>query len=149
MRGRLKTSGMALPMVLWTIALLTGVVILLTGIIEGWISEETRAGKLLRARQQALSGVAVAMNSMISPGDPLLRYQSKDGGEGYDVVIKDESGLINPNHYLAKKPDLRTVLAQLFTAWKLDKNSADSAVDGLYDWQSQSPLKSLHGAKQA
>ena len=142
------TRGMALPMVLWCIALLTGVVLLLAGIIEGWITEETRSGKLFRARQQALSGVAIAMNPGVLPGDPLLNKLSKDGSEGYQVTMKDESGLINPNYYLAQNPDQRAVLGQLFTAWKLDKNSSDTAVDGLYDWQSQSPFRSLHGAKK-
>ena len=141
-------DGMALPMVLWSIALLTGIVLLLAGIIEGWITEETRSGKLFRARQQALSGVAVAMNSGVLPGDPLLNQLSKDGSEGYQVVIKDESGLINPNYYLSQTPDQRTVLGQLFTAWKVDKNSSDTATDSLYDWQSQSPFRSLHGAKK-
>jgi len=141
-------DGMALPMVLWSIALLTGIVLLLAGIIEGWITEETRSGKLFRARLQALSGVAVAMNPGVLPGDPLLNQLSKDGSEGYQVVLKDESGLINPNYYLAQTPDQRTVLGQLFTAWKVDKNSSDTATDGLYDWQSQSPFRSLHGAKK-
>jgi hypothetical protein len=146
--SRRHESGMALPMVLWSIALLTGIVLLLAGIIEGWLSEETRLGKLFRARQQALSGIAVAMNPGVFAGDPLLNQFSKDGSEGYQVAIKDESGLINPNYFLAQTPDQRSMLGQLFTAWKLDKNSSDAAADGLYDWQSQSPFRSLHGAKK-
>ena len=142
------SRGMALPMVLWSIALLTGIVLLLAGIIEGWITEETHSGKLFLARQQALSGVAVAMNPGVFPGDPLLNQFSKDGSEGYQVVIKDESGLINPNYYLSQTPDQRSVLGQLFTSWKLDKNTSDAATDGLYDWQSQSPFRSLRGAKK-
>jgi len=141
-----RNSGMALPMVLWSIALLTGVVLLLAGIIEGWVNEETRSGKLFRARTQALSGIALAMNPGVPPGDPLLHDRSKDGGEGYDVVITDESGLINPNTFL--NPDHRDLLERLFTAWGLDKNSCDTVADGLYDWQSPSPFRSLHGAKK-
>jgi len=136
-------------MVLWSIALLTGIVLLLAGIIEGWITEETHSGKLFRARQQALTGVAVAMNPSVFPGDPLLNQFSKDGSEGYHVVIKDETGGINPNYYLTQTPDQRDILKHLFTAWKLDMNATDAAVDGLYDWQSQSPFRSLHGAKKA
>ncbi len=143
-----RTSAMALPMVLWSIALLTGIVLLLAGIIEGWITEETHSGKLFQAREQALSGVAVAMNPGVFPGDPLLNQFSKDKSEGYQVVIKDESGLINPNYYLVQTPDQRSVLGQLFTSWKIDKNTSDTATDGLYDWQSQSPFRSLHGAKK-
>jgi hypothetical protein len=133
-------------MVLWCIALLTGVTLLLVGIIEGWTEEEGRAGKLFRARQQALSGVAIAMNPGIHPGDPLLSRTNSGTGEGYHVEIKDESGLINPNHFLSQ--NRRDVLGRLFTTWGLDKNSSDAAADGLFDWQSQSPFKSLHGAKK-
>lgn len=140
---------MALPMVLWTIALLTGIALLLAGIINSWIIEETRVGKLFRARQQALSGVAMAMNPGIIPGDPLLHSKAKDGEEGYSVVIKDESGLINPNHFLSRVPDRRDLLKRLFAAWGLDMNQSDAAADGLFDWQSTAPFRSLHGAKKA
>jgi len=141
-----RNSGMALPMVLWSIALLTGVVLLLAGIIEGWVNEETRSGKLFRARTQALSGMAFAMNPGVPPGDPLLHNHTKDGNDGYDVVITDESGLINPNYLLTR--DHRDLLGRLFTAWGLEKNACDTAADGLYDWQSTTPFRSLHGAKK-
>ena len=137
---------MALPMVLWTIALLGGITILLAGIISGWTDEETRAGKLLRAREQALSGVSVAMNPAVSPGDPLLKAINTDGSEGYSVTLSDDSGLINPNMFL-KDPDRRDLLKRLFNTWGLKPEQADSAADGLYDWQNPSPFRSLHGAK--
>lgn len=139
-------AGMALPMVLWTIALLAAVTLLLAGVIEGWITEETREGKQFRARQQALSGLAVAMNSSVTQGDPLLSHQ--EGDEGYKVTIKDESGLINPNVLLGANPDRRDLLGKLFTAWGLDVIASETAADGLYDWQSSNPFRSLHGAKK-
>jgi len=145
--ARRYCSAMALPMVLWAIALLAGIVILLAGVVEGWISEETRAGKLFRARQQALSGLAIARSPAILPGDPLLEHHDGNTGEGYKVVIKDEAGLINPNSWL--NPDNRGLFGILFTAWGLDKISCDTAADGLFDWQSQVPFRSLRGAKQA
>jgi hypothetical protein len=135
-------------MVLWTIALLTAVTLLLVGIIEGWITEETHEGKQFKARQQALTGITLAMNPSIFPGDPLLQQRSGNGTEGYKVVIKDESGLINPNTWLGATPDRRDLFLRLFTAWGLTMNQSSSAADGLYDWQSASPFRSLHGAKQ-
>lgn len=141
-------SGMALPMVLWTIALIGGMTILLAGIIQGWITEETRQGKQFIARQQALSGVALGMNPLVGPGDPLLDHHAHDAGEGYQVVIKDESGLINPNTLLGAVPDRRDLIKRLFTSWGIDINACDAAADGLYDWQSASLLRSLHGAKK-
>jgi len=147
MRFLKSQSGMALPMVLWTIAILGAVTLLLAGIIQNWISEETHEGKQFRARQQALSGLALAMEKSITQGDPLLSHQ--EGDEGYKVVIKDESGLINPNTLLGATPDRRNLLEKLFTAWGLDQISVETAGDGLYDWQSSSPFKSLHGAKSS
>lgn len=138
---------MALPMVLWTIALLAGITVLLAGILRGWVDEETRAGKQFRARLQALSGVAVAMSPQIQPGDPLLKRGDGTEGEGYVVEIKDESGLINPNFLLSRNPDRRDVLKILFSSWNLAPEETDAAADGLYDWQSPTPFKSIHGAK--
>lgn len=144
---RTGRAGMALPMVLWTIALLGGVAILLAGIISGWTDEETRAGKLLRAREQALSGIAVAMNPAVPPGDPLLRAANADGSEGYSATISDDSGLINPNVFLGASPDRRDLLKGLFAVWGLKPEQADRAADGLFDWQNPAPFRSLHGAK--
>ena len=134
-------------MVLWTIAILGAVTMLLAGIIQNWIEEETHEGKQFRARQQALSGLTLAMDKSVAQGDPLLSHQ--EGDEGYKVVIKDESGLINPNTLLGATPDRRDLLEKLFTAWGLDPISVETAGDGLYDWQSSSPFKSLHGAKKS
>jgi type II secretory pathway component PulK len=142
-----QESGMALPMVLWTIALLAGIVVLLVGVLDGWISEETRSGKNFQARQQALSGIAVG-RVVQQPGDPILQHSTEGGAEGYSVVIKDESGLINPNAWLGVTPDRRDLFQKLFTAWGLDMNQCAAAADGLYDWQSPNPFRSLHGAKQ-
>jgi hypothetical protein len=144
---RRRHDGMALPMVLWTIALLGGITILLAGIISGWTDEETRAGKLLQAREQALSGVAVAMNPAVSPGDSLLKASNADGSEGYSVTLSDDSGLINPNVFLGASPDRRDLLKRLFNIWGLKPEQADTAADSLYDWQNPSPFRSLHGAK--
>lgn len=141
---RHRERAMALPMVLWAIALLTAVTLLLAGVINGWIEEESHAGKAFQARQQALSGIAIAMNPGIRAGDPLLNQGSKD--EGWSVVLTDESGLINPNHFL--RPDQRGLLKQLFANWKISRDLAEAAADGLFDWQSPSPFKSLKGAKK-
>jgi hypothetical protein len=88
------------------------------------------------------------MNPGVLPGDPLLQSKSKDGEEGYAVVIKDESGLINPNHFLSRVPDRRDLLKRLFSAWGLGINQSDEAADGLFDWQSPAPFRSLRGAKK-
>ena len=137
---------MALPMVLWAIALLTGVTLLLAGVINSWIEEETRAGKSFRARQMALSGLALAMNGGVLPGDPLLSGGNRE--EGWNVVIGDESGLINPNVLLSAKPDRRDILRELFNSWKVSPLDAETAADCLYDWSSTVPFKSPRGAKQ-
>ncbi|MFI0348363.1 MAG: general secretion pathway protein GspK [Chthoniobacterales bacterium] len=143
-----KPRAFALPMVLWAIAFLTALILMVAGSVNNWLKEESHAERVFRARQMALSGLAIAMNTNISPNDPILTKgdpKSKEG-ESYWVQVTSESGLINPNLWL-QKPDHRTPFQVLFGHWNISEEDQESAIDGLYDWQSATPLRSPHGAK--
>lgn len=140
-------NAFALPMVLWTIAFLTALILLVAGTVNNWLQEESHAQRSFRARQMALSGLAIAMNNMVAPDDPILTKgdpKSKDG-ESYTVQISSESALINPNIWL-KQSD-RLIFQKIFGSWQIPEETQEAAIDGLYDWQSPSPLRSAHGAK--
>lgn len=99
-------DGFALPIVLWTIALLTVLVMMALGAVNRWIDEASVAEKTFRARQLALSGLAIAMNQNVAPNDPILTKgdPKSNQGESYTVEITNDAGLINPNIFL-KSPD--------------------------------------------
>ncbi len=138
-------SGLALPLVLWSIAFLAGLVVLVAGVVGDWIGAEIRAEKTFRARQLALSGIAIGLSPEIKPGDPLLK-SGKLETEGFEVKLSDESGKINPNFWITQNN--RDLFARLFRAWNVEDELRDAAIDGLVDWVDGDDFRSLHGAEQ-
>lgn len=134
-------------MVLWTIAFLTGLLLLTVGLLTSWVKEEAHAEKAFRARQMALSGLAMGMNINIKPGDPLLVKGDPDSkeGESFFVQLNNETAFINPNIWLAQSD--RIIFQRLFTSWGVSEKDQEAAIDGLYDWQSPTTIRSTHGAK--
>ena len=66
--------AIALPLVLWCIAFLAGLVILAGGVVRGWIENESLAEKKFVARQMALdearlARAAVAGNDKLEEGN--------------------------------------------------------------------------------
>lgn len=143
---RRRRRGLALTLVIWSIAFLGGLVVLVAGVVGDWISAETRAEKTFRARQMALSGIAIGLSQQVKSGDPLLKSGSRET-EGYEVKLSDESGKLNPNFWIAQNN--REIFIQLFDSWNVDSNLRDAAIDGLMDWVDADSFCSLHGAEQA
>ncbi|MEI6035347.1 MAG: hypothetical protein WCS65_13845 [Verrucomicrobiae bacterium] len=137
--------AIALPLVLWSIAFLSALVVLVAGVVGSWIGDEGRAERVFRARQLALSGIAIGLNPAVKPGDPLLRSGDKES-EGFEVRLSDESGKINPNFWIAQNQ--RDIFLLLFDAWGVDSRLRDAAVDGLADWIDADDFRSLAGAER-
>lgn len=140
----MTSRGAALPLVLWGIALLGGLVILVASRMSEGLEEESWEGKLVRARQLALSGLALGRHPGIQPGDPLLR-QGNPETEGWEVRFSDESGRLNPAFYIAEGE--RGALVALFRAWGVEDRMAQAAVDSLADWMDADDFRSLAGAE--
>ena len=143
---RRTRSAFALPLVLWCIAFLAGLVVLVAGAVSDWLADEAQAERVFRARQMALSGVAIGLSPEINPGDPLL----SSGGletEGYEVLISNESGKINPNYWVAKNN--REIFSRIFESYGAIGARRDAAIDGLIDWIDADDFRSLAGAERA
>ena len=91
--------AVALPLVLWCLAFLAGLVILTGGVVRGWLDNEAHAEKKFVARQMALNGVAFGLNPAVKAGDPLLRSGDRES-EGYEVKLANEAAKINPNFWI-------------------------------------------------
>lgn len=139
-------KGIALPLVLWSIALLAGLVVLLGGVVGDWVTDESRAERTFRARQLALSGIAMGLSPDIKPGDPLLR-SGNPKTEGFEVKLSDESGKINPNFWLAQNN--RDIFTRLFESWGIKDEFREAAIDGLVDWTDGDDFRSMHGAERS
>ena len=147
--SRSSSQGFALPMVLWAIAFLAGLIILAAGSINSWLEEESHAQRSFHARQLALSGLAIGMNPGIKANDPALIQgdPSDKEGESFSVQLNNEAGFINPNIWLAKSD--RIIFQRLFEKWGVPQKDQEVAIDGLIDWQSPTELRSEHGAKRS
>jgi len=138
--------GLALPLVLWSIAFLAGLVVLVAGVVGDWVNAEIRAEKTFRARQLALSGIAIGLSPQVKAGEPLLKNGSPET-EGFEVKLSDESGKLNPNYWIAQNN--RDIFTRLFESWGVDDELRDAAIDGLVDWIDADDFRSLHGAERA
>jgi len=137
--------AIALPLVIWCLALLAGLVVLVAGAVNAWMDREAKSERSFRARQQALSGIALGLHPSIKSGDPLLR-SGKPDTEGFSVKITDESGRINPNFWIAQNN--RDIFLRLFAAWGADPSLQNAATDALTDWIDGDDFRSLAGAER-
>jgi hypothetical protein len=145
MKSANRRRAAALPLVLWCIAFIAGLVVLLGGAVSSWMESETRAEKKMVARQMALSGIAIGQNPVIKPGDPLLRRGNREA-EGFEVNLSNEAGRINPNFWIQNNN--RSLFIRLFSSWGADIASTDAAIDSLIDWIDGDDFVSLKGAEQ-
>ena len=139
-----RQSGIALPIVLWGIAFLAAVVIMVGVRVKERTDEQSHAERSFHARELALRGLAFGRHPGVKEGDPLLRDGDPET-EGYEVLISDESGRINPNTWAGD----RDFFSTLFRAWDVPQREADAAMDSLTDWIDADEFRSLAGAEQA
>jgi hypothetical protein len=145
MKSLKSIRAIALPLVLWCIAFLAGLVLLAGGAVNGWIESESQAEKRFLARQMALTGIAFGVNPAVNLGNPLLQHGSKDS-EGYDVKITNESSRINPNYWIQQGN--RSIFTRLFAGWETDLTASDAAIDSLTDWIDGDDFVLMKGAER-
>lgn len=137
--------AIALPIVLWCIAFLAGLVVLTGGLARGWIESESLAERKFVARQMALSGIALGLNPALENGNPLFRKGNKKT-EGYEVKITNESARLNPNFWI--QSGNRAILNRLFANWGASLAETEAAIDSLQDWIDGDDFISLKGAER-
>jgi hypothetical protein len=145
MNCRSKIRAVALPLVLWCIAFLAGLVILTGGLVSGWIDSESLAERKFVARQMALSGIALGLNPAVETGSPLLRHGNKNT-EGYEVKLTNEAARFNPNFWI--QSGNREAFNRLFANWGASLAASEAAIDGLQDWIDADDFVSLKGAER-
>ena len=145
MNRRSQIRAIALPLVLWCIAFVAGLVMLTGGLVSGWIESESLAERKFVARQMALSGIAIGLNPAIQTGSPLLRSGNKNT-EGYEVKLSNEAARINPNFWI--QSGNRALFNNLFANWGASLTQSDAAIDALQDWIDADDFVSLKGAER-
>lgn len=130
--------------VLWIIALLIMLVGGASLLLLQDVDMATTRSQIFRARMLAESGLAIAMNPDVRPGDPILRQQVAPE-EAFAVEITGEDGRLNPNVLLQRED--RDTLRRVFNYWGLPMLEADAVIDSLLDWVDADDFNRIRGAE--
>lgn len=101
---------------------------------------------MMRARQLAESGIAVASHPLIQSGDPLLQNQVS-AIESYDVKVTTEERLLNLNALLTS--ERLPLLERIFISWGLSLVDAQDIAATFMDWTDADDLKRRPGSAES
>ncbi len=121
--------GSALLLVLFTILLLSSLIIATVQFVRHDIDEYAVLSRRFAARTLAQTGVAYALPTAVRNEDRPLLEQTLDTGK-FNVVIASESARLNINFLLQNKRDY--LLQSLFREWGLGSRVIDPAIAGLH-----------------
>ena len=139
--------GAALLLVLWAIAVLSFSVLWVSNLVNSNMEGGAADAKGLRARQIALSGVALGLHPKVTREDTDLLERDIGHGERMQVRIRGEGARLNINQLLADQD--RVTLQSLFMLWGLDNRQADTLIDRLIDWVDDDIGRQMNGAERA
>jgi type II secretory pathway component PulK len=142
-----RHAGAALLLVLWAIAVVSFAVLWMSGLVNLELQAANSSSAGLRARQIALSGVAIGLHPRTKPQDQKLLNQELEGGDRMEVNILGEGARLNINRLLADQD--RITLKNLFILWGLSNDEADQLIDKLIDWTDVDEFRLLNGAERA
>jgi general secretion pathway protein K len=130
--SRRTTSGSALLLVLFTLLLISGLILGALSFLESGVEDYGALNHQFRARQLARSGLAFGLNPQLTNQDTnLLNQKLKPNGE-FHVVISSESTKLNINTLLGQGRD--DILQTLFLKWNVSLKAVNEAINGLKKW---------------
>jgi hypothetical protein len=125
-------SGSALLLVLFTLLLISGLILTALSFLESGVEDYGALNHQFRARQLARSGLAFGLNPQITNQDtPLLNQKFKSNGE-FHVVITSESTKLNINSLLQQGRD--DILQTLFLQWNVPLKAVNEVINALKKW---------------
>jgi type II secretory pathway component PulK len=132
MMSRHRVRGAALLLVLWAITVISFAVLWMADVVNLELETTISDSAGLRARQIAVSGVALGLHPQVEREDTGLLNQDFGEGERMEVRIRGEGARFNINQLL-KEQD-RITMVNLFTLWGLNADEANALIDKLTDW---------------
>jgi hypothetical protein len=145
------SSGVALIIVLWAVSLIATAMFGLTALLQRQLDQEIAALQNARATLVAESGIQMALNPVLYPGDmEIASKQLSDRiSEGwrtgkrkvpvtFTIDMQDmpgDAGKLNINALLLGDREVaRAVLQNLFAGWEVNLTTSSSLIDALIDW---------------
>lgn len=139
-------AGSVLLAVLCLLAVLSFLIITTAAMSREHGEMQLARTSMMRARQLAESGIAVAAHPLIKAGDPLLQNQVS-GIEGYEVKLTTEERLLNLNALLTQ--ERLPLLERIFMSWGLSLVDAQDIAATFMDWTDADDLKRRPGSAES
>lgn len=141
-----RNIGAALLLVLWAITVVSFAVLWVAGVVNLELETSVSESTGLRARQIAVSGVALGLHPEVKREDTEVLNRDFGSGERMEVRIRGEGARFNINR-LVKQQD-RVTMLNLFTLWGLDDNTANALIDKLADWVDEDDFRTGFGGAE-
>ena len=140
-----SSSGSTLLLALWALLLLSAAVFAWSDLVRQQIERGSDRNFELNALAVAHSGVAIALDPVITGTSPML-----DGNLGYErsyhVTLKSEGDKLNLNYLLAgEDPNRLWLLKEYLRSHGLTYQERETLVDCLLDWVDADDQRHLNG----
>lgn len=144
-----RCQGIALILVLWSIFILSLVVLGLANRVNQEILLASRDQRALEARALAFSGLEVALHPLTTLKTPELRQQMGPG-RGYQTRIIGEGGKFNLNWLLVGEDPRKIEMFKRYLEIKgINFQDREHLVDCLLDWVDADNVAHLNGDETA
>lgn len=137
-RRQAAAVGSVLLAILCLVAVLSFLIITAVSIAKQHGDMQLARQGMMRARQLAEMGVAVAAHPMIKPGDLLLQ-RHVSSIERFETIVSTEESRLNLNALLTEEH--LPVLERVFISWGMSAADAQGIATTLMDWTDADDLK--------
>lgn len=146
MTPRSTTSGAALLLVLWAITVISFAVLWAANVVNLELETTISDSAGLRARQIAVSGVALGVHPQVKREDTELLNRDFGAGERMEVRIRGEGARFNINQLIQQQD--RITMLNLLTLWGLTPDEANALIDKWKDWTDEDEFRTGFGGAE-
>ena len=146
MTPRSAISGAALLLVLWAITVISFAVLWAANVVNLELETTISDSAGLRARQIAVSGVALGLHPQVKRDDTDLLNRDFGAGERMEVRIRGEGARFNINQLIQQQD--RITMLNLLTLWGLTPDEANALIDKWKDWTDEDEFRTGFGGAE-
>jgi len=146
MTPRTTISGAALLLVLWAITVISFAVLWAANVVNLELETTISDSVGLRARQIAVSGVALGLHPQVKREDTELLNRDFGAGERMEVRIRGEGARFNINQLIQQQD--RITMVNLLTLWGLNPDEANALIDKWTDWTDEDEFRTGFGGAE-
>jgi type II secretory pathway component PulK len=143
---RTTKSGAALLLVLWAITVISFAVLWAANVVNLELETTISDSAGLRARQIAVSGVALGLHPQVKREDTELLNRDFGAGERMEVRVRGEGARFNINQLIQQQD--RITMVNLLTLWGLNPDEANALIDKWTDWTDEDEFRTGFGGAE-